>query len=432
MHMKKLLGFIGLFGALPVWAQSIVWLSSPGMDTNYAIVVSGDGNLVGGRYWEGTRDAPFVWTPESGMVSLARPAFPVSEGTVLYVDPEGRFALGYADSSDGNYYAFRWTRDSGTIVIPELPPNSVAYASNGDSMMVGESPYSSTSAYAWRMINGVITDTVFFSGFYNVSTSLSGNGLVVGVNVFNDTVDLDYRWVPDSGSLTPLAELGGGYNVVSDVSYDGSVLVGCSADTSNNFRAVLWHADGSVMDLGTLGGSWAYANSVSDSGDMVVGSSALPTYNGKMKLKPKTGRFYRPFFELPVGFSSAAFVWTPDSGMRDMNEMYSSVLGSSVLLEAWGISPNGRFIVGIGYNSATGLFQGFVLDRFGTAVEERGKKERYDLRVEGRRIEVNGDARIYDTAGRLVGEVRGGGAWVGKAGVYLVKWRGGSRITVLH
>ncbi len=433
--MRRFLSLVSIFWVIPAYAQSIVWLSSPGMDTNDVIAISNDGNLAGGRYWYAsgyTTYLPFIWTPDSGMISLVRPGFAVNEGMVCYVDPEGRFALGYADSSDGNYYVFKWTRDSGAVVIPEIPPNSFVCSAAGDSIIVGETVIDSTSGYAWRMINGVMTDTLYIPGSFASANAVSGNGMVVGVDVWNDTADLDYRWVPDSGTLTLLTQLGGNFNIVSDVSYDGSVLVGRSEDSTGSVRAVLWHADGSVMDLGTLGGDGAAANSVSDSGDMVVGSSALPTYNGKMKLKPKTGRFYRPFFELPVGFSSAAFVWTPDSGMRDLNEMYSSILGSSVLIEAYGISPNGRFIVGYGYNSATGLFQGFILDRFGTAVEERGKKERFGLRVEGRRIEADEDARIYDSAGRLVGEVRRGGAWVGKAGVYLVKWRGGSRVVVLR
>ena len=433
--MRIFLTLISLFWVFPAYAQSIVWLSSPGMDTNDVIAVSNDGSLAGGRYWYAsgyTTYLPFIWTPDLGMVSLTRPGFAVNEGIVCYVDPEGRFALGYADSSDGKYYVFKWTRDSGAVVIPEIPPNSFSCSAAGDSIIVGGTVIDPTSGYAWRMINGVMTDTLYIPGSFASANVVSGNGMVVGVDVWNDTADLDYRWVPDSGTLTPLTQLGGNFNIVSDVSYDGSALVGRSEDSTGSMRAVLWHADGSVMDLGTLGGDEAIANSISDSGDMVVGMSALPTYSGKMRAKPKPDRFYRPSFKLPVGFGYAAFVWTPDSGMRDLNEVYSSVLGSSVLIEAYGMSPNGRFIVGYGYNSATGYFQGFILDRFGLAVEEQKETDPVSLIVRGREIESRSDVRIYDPSGRLVGEIRGSGAWKGKPGVYFVRWRGGSRVIVLR
>ncbi|MGQ9739171.1 MAG: PEP-CTERM sorting domain-containing protein, partial [Armatimonadota bacterium] len=49
-------------------------------------------------------------------------------------------------------------------------------------------------------------------------------------------------------------------------------------------------------------------------------------------------------------------------GMEDLNQTYASLLpNGSFLYEARAVSPDGRFIVGKGYNAATGRDEGFLL-----------------------------------------------------------------------
>jgi hypothetical protein len=49
--------------------------------------------------------------------------------------------------------------------------------------------------------------------------------------------------------------------------------------------------------------------------------------------------------------------------MEDLNTTYASLLtNGSVLIEARAISPDGRYIVGSGYNAATGRYEAFLLD----------------------------------------------------------------------
>jgi len=112
--------------------------------------------------------------------------------------------------------------------------------------------------------------------------------------------------------------------------------------------------------LGTLGGnrSWAYA--VSADGSVVVGWA-----------EDARGRW-------------RAFRWTASRGMEDLNEVYADILevhadilakllggDSSVeLFDAYGITPDGRYIVGRGI---VGLGQrsltiGFLLDTGGRGV----------------------------------------------------------------
>jgi hypothetical protein len=58
-----------------------------------------------------------------------------------------------------------------------------------------------------------------------------------------------------------------------------------------------------------------------------------------------------------------AFRWTAAGGMEDLNITYAYLLtDGSVLIEARAISPDGRYIVGKGYNAATGREEAFLLD----------------------------------------------------------------------
>ena len=60
---------------------------------------------------------------------------------------------------------------------------------------------------------------------------------------------------------------------------------------------------------------------------------------------------------------SRAFRWTAAGGMENLNITYASLLtdGSQIVLPN-AISPDGRYIVGSGYNAATGRNEAFLLD----------------------------------------------------------------------
>lgn len=138
---------------------------------------------------------------------------------------------------------------------------------------------------------------------------------------------------PKQPSLTWLGTFGGDDSVAYDVSADGSMVVGVAYDTNGNQRAFHWTA-GKMEDLGTLGGDESSAHDVSADGSVVVGKS-----NGR------------------------AFRWTFKGGMEDLNKTYAHLLtDGSELRAAYAISPNGRYIVGHGYNAATKRLEAFLLD----------------------------------------------------------------------
>ena len=144
-----------------------------------------------------------------------------------------------------------------------------------------------------------------------------------------------------SQSLTWLGVLPNGIDSEAfGVSADGAVVVGLAHNAAWQWRAFRWTAAGGMRDLGTLpGGRESWASDVSADGRVVVGWAD----NG-------TGLW-------------RAFRWTASGGMEDLNITYANLLTKgSVLTNAFAISPNGRYIVGAGYNAATGRIEAFLLD----------------------------------------------------------------------
>ncbi len=147
-----------------------------------------------------------------------------------------------------------------------------------------------------------------------------------------------FRWTA-KGGMQDLGTLGGKWSRAEDVSTDGRIVVGVALNTSGQRRAFLWMAEGGMQDLGTLGGKRSEAYSVSADGRVVVG-----------------------YAENAFG-QTRAFLWRAGEGMKDLNQVYAKLLRKgSYLIVATAISPDGRFIVGEGYNAATGRVEAFLLD----------------------------------------------------------------------
>jgi len=138
-------------------------------------------------------------------------------------------------------------------------------------------------------------------------------------------------------------DLGFRYSLAYGVSADGSVVVGRADNASGYYRPFRWTQAEGMQDLGTLGGSQSAAYDVSADGNVIVGQAENDGYQ------------WRPFR------------WTPAGGVEDLNQTYASLLtGGSELWEAHAISPDGRYIVGFGYNAATDRDEAFLLDTWRT------------------------------------------------------------------
>ncbi|MFN4032821.1 MAG: hypothetical protein ACK4ME_04260 [Fimbriimonadales bacterium] len=135
-----------------------------------------------------------------------------------------------------------------------------------------------------------------------------------------------------------LGTLGGSYSTAYSVS-DNGIVVGQASDNLGGLRAFRWTYTAGMESLGTLGGSRSSAIGVSHDGSVVVGSAE----NASGQPRP--------------------FRWTASQGMQDLGNVYASLLTSGSYLQAVSaVSPNGRYIVGYGFNSATSRGEGFVID----------------------------------------------------------------------
>ncbi len=147
------------------------------------------------------------------------------------------------------------------------------------------------------------------------------------------------------GRLIWLGTLGGFSSKAWDVSADGPdgpVVVGSSWDANGDLKAFRWTVSGGMQDLGALPPDfpWSVAYGVSWDGSVVVGRASTSQYD-----------------------YLHAFRWTASGGMEDLNTTYAPLLThGSVLFEATAISPDGRYIVGMGWNGAMGRLEAFLLD----------------------------------------------------------------------
>jgi probable HAF family extracellular repeat protein len=176
-------------------------------------------------------------------------------------------------------------------------------------------------------------------GNYSEAYGVSANGSVVVGWAHDDAgYERAFRW--ENGVMQNLGTLpGGGNSWANAASANGAVVVGVAWNAAGQLRAVRWTASGGIQDLGTLGGSnWTWVSAVSADGSVMVGCA-----------QNAAGQY-------------RAVRWTA-SGIEDLNITYASLLtNGSALSVASAISPDGRYIVGWGYNAATGREEAFLLD----------------------------------------------------------------------
>jgi len=334
-----------------VWTQqpSITWLGTlPNGARSYAQGVSADGAVVAG-YDEAVIDDEGVggelralrWTRTGGTTPLATLG---ANSQSLAVSADGRVIVGWTEHPNG-WRAAKWGADGSLTLLGTLGgAQSAAYGVSADGAIVvgwADDASNRRAAVRWQA-DGTVDDLGVPTGFtISWATGASADGSTLAANAYADRNRWRaFRW---NASGWESLQLPAGYanSEAHALSADGAVIVGRAFNGLGveDSVAVRWTPDGAAESLGTFGGSWSIAHGVSENGAVIVGAATDS-----------------------AGWTRA-FRWAAGVGMEDLNRVYARLLGDGSFLEAaYGVSPDGRYIVGVGYNAATNRAEGFLLD----------------------------------------------------------------------
>ncbi|GIV05991.1 MAG: hypothetical protein KatS3mg016_1566 [Fimbriimonadales bacterium] len=230
---------------------------------------------------------------------------------------------------------------------------------------------------------GVLAGDTDDPSYWSEARDVSADGkTVVGRSVDAQGRLRAFRWSEADG-MQDLGTLGGFHSGAYGVSADGGAIVGYADDAQGRMRPFRWTQAGGMQDLGTFGGSIGDAWAVSADGSVVVGAA----HNAQGQWRAFRWTQATGLQELPgiggaesgvrdisadgtvmVGLARnaqgqwRAVRWTA-AGVQDLTQAYASLIGQGSYLEvAQSVSPNGRYIVGQGYNAATQRTEAYILE----------------------------------------------------------------------
>jgi uncharacterized membrane protein len=335
--------------ATVAWSQSLTWLGTTG-GSSAAVGVSNDGLTVVGE----ANGNAVVWDRAANTIINACNCVSSMSGC----DATGAIAVGYTSPSDSFIQKpFMWTRQSGFQWLPPYPEFGwCADITPSGAYAVGKAR---GLPALWDLTQNppvLLTYAVGVDMYVGEAYGISDDGRTIVV--FGHGSGWGYRGVvfrlkPDFTVdwWSYLMPISGHYGCVPiDISENGSVVVGISGNPwGGSYYPAMWRAANNWAPelLANLGGSDGEAWDIR--GGVIIGFSSRP--NGERR----------------------AVRWRLDTAttqVEDLNQTYAALLrDGSVLRRANAFSANGRYIVGSGYNAATGRFEAFLLDTQGCASE---------------------------------------------------------------
>lgn len=355
------------------FAQHLYWLGTLGGNESAAYGVSDNGIVVGmARNAQGQQRA-FRWQCDNPMVDLG--TLGGARSVAYDISDDGKVIVGSAQTNSSLWQAFKYQGGS-MINLGSLVPGGSSAAtgvSANGSVIVG---YSTASCPGYRyddQIGGCADATYLLFAACKWDPNITQIG-----SCYKNICE-----VPDPGV--------GLETFASGVSQNGSTWVGwkyywdVSHASGNGYLAL---KNGSQVDVAAY-----LAHAVTGNGDIVVGQGKYmcfhPNYGYYICYPPSRwpGGALTPTNvsdpDAPAPGNGSAYGVTADGSVivgsyegrafrwkitgnnvvsEDLNIVYASLLGNSVLIAAYDISSNGRYIVGVGYNAATQRREAFLLD----------------------------------------------------------------------
>lgn len=295
--------------------------------------IAGNGTT---RYgWD--TDQPFLWDPENGMRGLGY--FPgQSYAETTRMSDDGTAVVGGGNKAPHAFEAFRWTEATGIVGLGDLPGGahgSKARACSSDGAVVVGNSNSARSGqdaepFVWTESDGM-RDLGPDGPLHDYAQDVSADGRVI----VGGTGEA-WRWTAEDG-FEVIPPFPGETSIVAmTISGDGRSIFGWASTKIDGQRVLPWYRW--TRETGTkvldhrFCDCWPW--DASHNGAVVVGEGTDPIRAG-----------------------DAAIFWTPKLGNRVLEHYIPRRLGIDLqgfyLVRAWGVSCDGRTIVGSGYFSGS-------------------------------------------------------------------------------
>ncbi|MCS7190724.1 MAG: hypothetical protein NZ843_03865 [Fimbriimonadales bacterium] len=301
------------------------------------------------------------------------------------VSADGRVVVGVSRHAQGFLRAVRWVNGVGQSLAP-VPGynNSVAQSVSADGRTIVGYGYQNIAdtprqAVIWTQDTLHLLETLPDFPF-SEARDVSADGQIVVGSLRNEFTERAVVW--RNRTVQNLGVLAGfQWSFANGVSANGQFIVGSSGrsfpEPMGRQNAVRWR-DGSLVSLDGLPGidlHWGQA--ISNDGAVVVGFVTAPGYpravrwrNGVPEL---LSQILSELFDISadgrVAVGRADFgggyraVRLQGNQLEDLNVVCASLLTpGSVLRAAYGVSLDGRYIVGSGFNAVRQRGEAFLLD----------------------------------------------------------------------
>ncbi len=329
----------------PSWAGAASFTPlgdlSGGTGESYPHAISADGSVIVGDSAVASGMEAFRWTESGGMVGLGYIPGGLSYSTARGVSGDGSVVVGNSDFGGIlGFQPFRWTSAGGMLAIidPPVQGGSAADAVSADGIaVVGVLPNGSGSeeGFRWTSTEGFVELGDLPGGsFATFPQDVSADGSVVVGSAFSDSLQgLEaFRWT-STGGMVGLGELPGGpiRSVATAVSADGSIVVEYS-DVASGSQAFRWTSSGGMVAFGDppVDGKSFLPWDVSADGSVTVGRMA------------------------DVSGAREAVIWMKSGSAKLLTNVLvangATGLAGWTLIEATGISADGKWVAGWGIN----------------------------------------------------------------------------------
>jgi probable HAF family extracellular repeat protein len=271
-----------------------------------ATAIGNNGAITGSSGKAGLYPNAFRWSSSTGMIDLGDLAGGIESSLGSDVNALGHVvgegSVEKVDGADSGLRAFLWTPAGGlqNLGRPEGSQGSAAFGVNSSDHVVGHSFTSDGSShrvFLWTASGGFLDLGDLPSGHdYVYATDINDADIVVGTSN-SKTAARGFRWTAAAG-MQQLNDLtSNSHESYPTAINNAGYIVGSSLNDIVD-RAVLWTPSGEVIDLGALGGMQASGANAINSFNQVVGNANVGIADHD---------------EL------RAFVWSSETGIRDLN-----------------------------------------------------------------------------------------------------------------